>query len=75
MEIKEFIDSWLEATNSIDTKHYLDFFLPEAILDDPSVGEKFTGHSGIKYYFESYFIGYNTQTVLNELIVNKDNSA
>ena len=52
-------------------KKYLDFYLIDAILDDPSVGKKFVGHQGIKDYFESYFIGYKTQTELKKLVTNE----
>lgn len=41
-------------------------------MDDPSVGRKFTGHEGIKDYFDSYFIGYKTQTELVNLIIQDD---
>jgi len=58
------ITSWLEATNSHRADAYLAFFTKDAVLDDPSVGEVFKGRSGIKKYYDSYFIGYNTQTEL-----------
>lgn len=47
----------------------------EVILDDPSVGQVFKGHSGIKEYFESYFIGYKTQTRLVKLDIIGDSGA
>jgi len=40
----------------------LNFYSPDAVLDDPSVGRKFEGNKGIQQYFDSYFIGYNTHT-------------
>lgn len=64
MKIKSFVNAWMAAANQFDTNQYLSFFLPNAILDDPSVGRKFIGHTGIRNYFDSYFIGYNTQTRL-----------
>jgi len=39
----------------------------DAKLDDPSVGRIFKGQSGIRKYFEDYFIGYKTQTRLIKL--------
>lgn len=69
MEIKNFIDNWLNVSNQYDTEEYLNLYLTDAVLDDPSVGSKFIGHDGIRDYFESYFIGYNTQTKLVKLVV------
>ena len=58
------IAEWLRAANAHDATRFLSFFTADAVLDDPSVGETFDGHEGIGRYFESYFIGYNTQTRL-----------
>ncbi|WP_326835140.1 nuclear transport factor 2 family protein [Amycolatopsis rhabdoformis] len=54
----------IAATNTHDTDAYLGFFTDDAVLDDPSVGEKFVGKEGIADYYRSYFIGYNTTTRL-----------
>lgn len=62
MDIQSFIEKWIAASNAFDTRRYLSFYGPEAVLDDPSVGRKFKGHEGIQEYFDSYFIGYNTHT-------------
>lgn len=67
MNIETFITNWIKTSNDFDTKKYLEFYLEDAILDDPSVGRKFLNHDGIKTYFESYFIGYNTWTELVKL--------
>lgn len=75
MDIKSFIQGWLAVSNAYDTKKYLEKWHKEAILDDPSVGQVFKGHSGIKKYFESYFIGYKTQTRLVKLEIIADNEA
>ncbi|WP_285103286.1 nuclear transport factor 2 family protein [Promicromonospora sp. MEB111] len=58
------IAEWIAATNTHDSAAYLAFFTDDAVLDDPSVGEIFEGHAGINEYFQSYFIGYGTQTRL-----------
>jgi ketosteroid isomerase-like protein len=74
MNIDKFIDDWLNASNDFDTLKYLEFYAPDAILDDPSVGRKFIEHKGIRDYFESYFIGYNTHTkLLNMNIKDEEN--
>lgn len=70
--MKTFINNWIRATNQFDTEKYLSFYWPDAILDDPSVGRKFKGHQGIRDYFVSYFIGYQTHTRLVKLQVTDD---
>jgi ketosteroid isomerase-like protein len=75
MDLQTFIENWIAAGNQYDTNKYLDFYLPDAILDDPSVGRKFIGHEGIKNYFESYFIGYKTQTQISNLNIKDTEKA
>jgi len=69
MDIERFIEEWILVSNSYDTDQYLEFFTATAVLDDPSVGRKFTGKQGIKAYFVNYFIGYKTQTRQVSLVV------
>lgn len=75
MEIEKIIEEWIEVSNSYDTEKYLAFYTDKAILDDPSVGRKFNGKNGIREYFESYFIGYKTQTKKVALMVKNRNQA
>lgn len=72
MNIHNFINDWLLASNNFDAEKYLEFYSSDAILDDPSVGRQFIGHKGIKDYFESYFIGYNTNTKLVNLNIKDE---
>ncbi|UQB69085.1 nuclear transport factor 2 family protein [Epilithonimonas zeae] len=74
MNIEKLIKDWITVSNSYDTEKYLKFYLMDAVLDDSSVGMKFIGKDGIKDYFVSYFIGYQTQTELRKLEIN-ENSA
>jgi len=74
MNIETFIKEWIAVGNSYNTEKYLEFYNQNAVLDDPSVGKKFIGHSGIKYYFVSYFIGYKTQTELRKLEIKEDSA-
>lgn len=67
INISSFIKKLIEAGNAYDKEKYLSLYHENAILNDPSVGRKFVGHSGIREYFESYFIGYKTQTTLKNL--------
>lgn len=73
MDLQSFIQDWLALSNAYDTKNYLEKWHKDAVLDDPSVGQVFEGHSGIKKYFESYFIGYKTQARLIKLDIINDN--
>lgn len=75
MNIQSFMKDWIAAGNAFDTGKYLEFYLPDAILDDPSVGRKFEGHSGIKEYFDNYFIGYHTHTEQVDLTITGKESA
>ena len=70
--IKQLVDDWIAAGNKYDTELYLQKYQPDAVLDDPSVGEKFTGHAGIRDYFTRYFIGYQTQTRLVKLTIQNN---
>ncbi len=75
MDIKAFIQDFLAVSNAYDTKNYLNKWHKDAVLDDPSVGQVFKGHSGIKEYFDKYFIGYKTQTRLVKLNIISNNEA
>lgn len=75
MDIKAFVKDWLDISNAYDMKNYLEKWQENAVLDDPSVGQIFKGHSGIRKYFESYFIGYKTQTRLIKLDIISENEA
>lgn len=75
MDIKSFIKDFIAASNAYDTESYLGKWQEEAVLDDPSVGRAFKGHSGICRYFEDYFIGYKTQTRLVKLNIISNNEA
>jgi ketosteroid isomerase-like protein len=75
MNIEKFIEEWIAVSNSYDTERYLQFYAENAVFDDPSVGRKFYGRTGIKNYFTSYFIGYQTVTKKVELIIHDKNRA
>ena len=75
MDIEKFIEEWIAVSNSYDTERYLEFYNENSVLDDPSVGRKFSEKNGIKEYFENYFIGYKTQTKKVDLIIKDDHQA
>lgn len=53
-------ESLIEATNAFDVERALGLFTPDAMIKDPSVGESFTGHEGIREYLDRFFVGYHT---------------
>ncbi|WNJ93615.1 nuclear transport factor 2 family protein [Bosea sp. 685] len=54
----------IKATNAFDIECALALFTSDAIIEDPSVGESFIGHAGIRDYLERFFVGYHTVTRL-----------
>ncbi|MEA1847600.1 nuclear transport factor 2 family protein [Chryseobacterium sp. MHB01] len=75
MKITNFVEEFIASSNAYDTVDYVSKWQTDVILDDPSVGNVYVGHSEIKNYFESYFIGYRTQTKLIKLDITSDNKA
>ena len=74
MDIAAFVNNWIAVGNSYDLKKYLEFYEDDVIFDDPSVGRIFHGHAGVTEYFNSYFIGYKTQTQLVRLTRSGDSA-
>lgn len=60
--LRETADVLIAATNAFDIDTALTLFTPDAVIDDPSTGQRFDGHPGIRDYVERYFIGYHTVT-------------
>lgn len=60
-------DSLIAATNAFDVEAALALFAPDAVIDDPSTGDRFVGESGIRDYVTSYFVEYRTVTRLLSL--------
>ena len=60
--LRETADALIAATNAFDIERALALFAPDAVIDDPSTGERFEGHAGVRDYVERYFVGYRTVT-------------
>jgi len=60
--LRKAADAFIAATNSYDMERVLALFTQDAVIDDPSTGHRFDGHTGIRDYIEQYFIGYHTVT-------------
>jgi len=58
------VDALIVATNAFDVEAALSLLTPRAVIDDPSTGERFDHHAGIRDYIERLFIGYGTVTRL-----------
>ena len=55
-------DAFIAAANAFDVEAALALFTPDAVIDDPSTGQRFEAHAGIRDYLERYFLGYRTVT-------------
>jgi len=67
--ISQLLESWIESGNQFDTQSYVNYFDDNAIIDEKAVGTKIKGKPAIAEYFETYFIGYKTQTAITNLTV------
>lgn len=60
--LRQVADALITATNAFDVERALSLFAHDAVIDDPSTGQRFDGHPGIRRYIEQYFVGYHTVT-------------
>lgn len=58
------VGAFLAATNAFDTDAAVALFSPDAVIDDPSTGERFIGQRGVRDYVERFFVGYHTVSLL-----------
>ena len=63
-QIQSVVAALIQATNAFDVAATVALFTPDATIDDPSTGETFDAHDGIRDYVERFFLGYHTVTVL-----------
>ena len=60
--LRQVADALIAATNAFAVEQVLGLFAHDAVIDDPSTGQHFDGHAGIRRYVEQYFVGYQTVT-------------
>ena len=60
--LRQVADALIAATNAFAVEQVLGLFAHDAVIDDPSTGQRFDGHAGIRRYVEKYFVGYQTVT-------------
>lgn len=65
----------LAATNAFDTDAAVALFAPDAVIDDPSTGERFNGQKGVREYVERFFVGYHTVSLLLSVTPLEDGRA
>jgi ketosteroid isomerase-like protein len=66
-DLRGVADALIAATNAFDVEATLALFATDAVIDDPSTGERFDGQAGVRDYFERFFVGYRTVTRLLSL--------
>lgn len=74
-KLRSLAEQFIAATNASDVGAALALFTENAVIDDPSTGHRFDGHTGIRTYVERYFIGYRTVTTLLSLHRRDDRHA
>jgi ketosteroid isomerase-like protein len=62
--LRTVVDALIAATNAFDVEAALALFASDAVIDDPSTGERFDGQPGVREYVERFFVGYRTVTRL-----------
>jgi ketosteroid isomerase-like protein len=62
--IRVIANALIDAFNAGDADAVVALFTSNAVIDDPSTGERFDGHAGIRDYVERFFVGYHTVTEL-----------
>ena len=59
-DVTSLVGALLASTNAFDTDAAVALFAPDAVIDDPSTGERFAGQRGVRDYVERFFVGYHT---------------
>ena len=60
--LRRVADALIAATTAFAVEQVLGLSAPDAVIDDPSTGQRFDGPAGICRYVEQYFVGYQTVT-------------
>lgn len=72
MQMKKQVKQFIDEINVFNIETVLQLFADDAIIDDVSVGRKFSTKKGVKEYLETFFVGYNTKTRLDSIEVTAD---
>lgn len=63
-DLQALVATLLAATNAFDADTAVALFAPDAVIDDPSTGERFDGQTGVRGYVKRFFVGYLTVSTL-----------
>ncbi len=63
-DLRPIADALITATNAFAVEPALGLFTADAVIDDPSTGERFDGQAGVRDYIKRFFGGYRTATRL-----------
>ena len=73
LDIKEVVQKLIALANKFDVDAVQTLFARNAVIDDVSVGTKYKNETGVRRYFDTYFVGYKTVTKLDSInIVDPD---
>jgi ketosteroid isomerase-like protein len=75
LDIEGIIKKFIESSNDFDVEAVLKLFAADALIDDVSVGEKFKNTKGVRKYLETFFVGYETVTKLENIEVLDNRNA
>lgn len=67
MTTKKSIQLFIDSMNRFDVDAALTLFAETAVINDSSVGTKFSNKRGVKEYLDKFFIGYKTITRLESV--------
>lgn len=73
--LRSITDALIGATNTFDVGAALALFAADAVIDDPSTGERFDGREGVRAYIERFFVGYRTVTRLLSVASSSERQA
>lgn len=62
--MQKIVESFIATANAFDVEGTLSLFAPDAVVDDVSIGDAFVGRTGVRVYFERFFVGFNTASRL-----------
>lgn len=65
--MQKLVDTFIHTANAFDVEGVLTLFASDAVIDDVSVGDAYVGIEGIRLYFDQFFVGYKTASMLLSL--------
>ncbi|MDF2438220.1 MAG: hypothetical protein K0Q95_2596 [Bacteroidota bacterium] len=73
--IKRIIKEFVSFANKFDVDSAIELFAKDAVIDDESVGTKFSNIAGVRNYLDRFFVGYKTVTKIISLKILSESSA